>query len=131
MTHPYMYHVDVRDVSGFYLGALAHVLRDRHLHDGSCDLPTMRDDELAEVKPDLEPPSVVVRSLRIPLTIWTICERAPGTILWSERDCVVVTCIDLHVLLDGGYVVLYNQDPFIDDKRAWVTDFISHNRRDQ
>ena len=131
MTHPYMYHVDVRDVSGFYVGALTYVLRDRHLHVRSCDLPTMRDDELAEVKPDDELPSVVVRSLRIPLTIWTICERAPGTILWSERDCVVVTCIDLHVLLDGGYVVLYNQDPFIDDKRAWVTDFISHNRRDQ
>lgn len=127
MTHPYLYHVDVRDTGGFYLGALTHVLRDRHLRIQTCDMMS----GTAQAKPEDPLPRVMVRQLRIPLTLWTICDRAPGTVLWSERDCVVVTFGDLDILLDGGYMVLYNQDPFIDDKRAWVTDFIAHNRRDQ
>lgn len=129
MTHKYEYHVDVRDPSGFYLGALTHVLRDRKLHIRSLDwppAPVVVPDENAPL-----PPPVMIRELRIPLTLWTICQRGHGTVLWSQRDCIIVGDGDFVVLLDGGYIVLYNQDPFIDDARDWVTDFIAHHRRDQ
>lgn len=128
MTHPYMQHVDVRDTSGFYLGALTHVLRDRRLEIRSLDIPPWPEQIIS--KDDPLPP-VVIRKLSIPLTLWTICKRVPGSILWSERDCIVVGDGDFIVLLDGGYIVLYNQDPFILDDRAWIIDFIAHNRRDQ
>ena len=126
MTHPYMQHVDVRDTGGFYLGAITYALQRNKLEIRSCDMPVWPE---KIVGGDEELPPVYIRKLSIPLTVWIICERQPGTILWSERDCIVVRDGDVRVLLDGGYIILYNRDPFIDDKRAWISDFIAYNRR--
>ena len=116
MTHKYEQHIDVRDKGGFYLGALTYMVRDRVLHIRSLDAIPMLD-------PAGNFPSVVVRNTRIHLTLYTICKRVEGSILRSERTCIKIGGpVDLHVLLDGGYMVLYNRDPFLDDELTWLND---------
>lgn len=128
MAHPYESHVDVRDTAGYYLGALTWVLEGRRLHVRSCDIPAL--------PPGAHPrdplPPVVIRELSIPLTLWTIRKCFGASVLWSERDCIVVGDRDFVVLLDAGYIVVYNQDPFVVDVKDWVADFIQlTHRRDQ
>ena len=129
MTHKYEQHIDVREPSGFYLGALVALTcweRDRELHILSLDTPTAE----LYAKPTDPVAAVVTRSLRIPLTLYTICKRLPGSVLWSERTCIMVGgLVDLHILLDGNYMVLHNRDPFIKDERDWIDDFIKRRTR--
>ena len=123
--HPYAQHVDVRDLDGEYFGPLMVALERSELVLQTLDHP------LAPILfgHGAAPTAITVTTIRIRLTIYTVCRRMPGSILLSERACVLVNPREHAAIIDANLMRHYHRDPLGADEREWVDDFITQTRR--